>query len=916
MAVQNGSRIGPYEIESALGAGGMGEVYRARDTRLNRRVAIKSLPTAFAQDPERVARFKREAQLLAALNHPHIAGIHGLEESNGSQFLVLEFVDGETLADRLAKGPIPLAEALAIAREIVDALEAAHEKGIIHRDLKPGNVALTADGKVKVLDFGLARYEAGDTSAPDLTASPTLAYAGTQAGIILGTAAYMSPEQAKGKAVDKRTDVWAFGCLLFEMLSGKKAFEGEDVSDTLAAILRGEPEWSALPADVPPAVTSLIKRCLQKDRRGRIPDFSVIRFFMTESSAAVIPSAQGATAAVRPPIVEPRRQLFPWLVAGLLAMALAAALIVWAPWRHAAPQAPVRLTVDVGADTSILPAFANIALSPDGTTLAFVGLDSPTSTQLFVRRFGQLKATMIASADGALMPFFSPDGQWIGFFSGGKLKKVAVEGGAAVTLCDAATGRGGSWGDDGSIVFQPAAPPGTPLQRVPAAGGTPTAIIPLAEGEANQRWPQVLPGAQAVLFTSFGATSTTWDTADVVVQKLPGGPRKVLQKNAYFGRYSRSGHLLYIQQGTLFAAPFDLARLEITGPAVPSTEGMLTLNNNGSAQFAVSDIGTSVYIAGNSATSVAPINWLDATGKVSPLRSTASDWSSPSFSPDGTRLAMDISDGTQSDVWVYDWARDTLSRLTFDKNDDVRPAWTPDGRRIVFASKRSEKGIQDLYWQRSDGVGEVQRLTDGPNNKYGGSWHPSGKFLAYTEVRTQTQSDIMILPMEGDEASGWKPGKPTTFLATPLSESTPMFSPDGRWIAYVSNESGRNEVYVRPFPGPGGKWQISNGPADDPTWSRTKHELLFVSAVDLRIMRAPYVVEGDSFRAERPQFWSESQAATFAARPRTPSRDLDLHPDGLRLAVAPAVSNGSAKLDKVVMTFNFFDELKRITAKK
>jgi serine/threonine protein kinase len=390
MPVQTGSRIGPYEIEGALGAGGMGEVYRARDTRLNRHVAIKSLPTAFAHDPERVARFKREAQLLAALNHPHIAGIHGLEESNGSQFLVLELVDGETLADRLAKGPIPLAETLTISREIVDALEAAHEKGIIHRDLKPANVALTADGKVKVLDFGLARYEAGETSTPDLTASPTLAYAGTQAGIILGTAAYMSPEQAKGKAVDKRTDVWAFGCLLFEMLSGKKAFEGEDVSDTLAAILRGEPEWSALPTDVPPAVRSLIKRCLEKDRRARIPDFSVVRFFMTENNAPVSPSALASPAATQPP-VAPRRQLFSWTVAGLLAAALAAVVMVWAPWRHTPSQAPLRLTVDVGADTTILPAFTNIALSPDGTTLAFVGVESTSSTQLFVRRLGQLE---------------------------------------------------------------------------------------------------------------------------------------------------------------------------------------------------------------------------------------------------------------------------------------------------------------------------------------------------------------------------------------------------------------------------------------------------------------------------------------------------------------------------------------------
>ena len=403
-----------------------------------------------------MARFKREAQLLAALNHPHIAGIHGLEEANGSQFLVLEFVDGETLADRLAKGPIPLAESLRIAREIIDALEAAHEKGIIHRDLKPGNVALTADGQVKVLDFGLARYEAGDSnSSIDLTASPTLAYAGTQAGIILGTAAYMSPEQAKGKAVDKRSDVWAFGCLLFEMLSGKKAFEGEDVSDTLAAILRGEPDWAALPPDVPPGLRTLIKRCLERDRRARIPDLSVVRFLMADNAAAGLLSASGAQpapAVVAPP---PPRSLVPWLVAGVFAAALAGVLVLWSPWRKVAPATPVRVSMEIGANTSLLTGITAVALSPDGAMLAFVGGDGSNPTHIFVRRLDQLQATMLPNTDGAAAPFFSPDGQWVAFFSGGKLKKVAVSGGAAVTLCDATSGRGGSWADDGSIVFQP-----------------------------------------------------------------------------------------------------------------------------------------------------------------------------------------------------------------------------------------------------------------------------------------------------------------------------------------------------------------------------------------------------------------------------------------------------------------------------
>jgi Tol biopolymer transport system component len=914
LPVQNGSRIGPYEIEGALGAGGMGEVYRARDTRLGRHVAIKSLPSAFAQDPERVARFKREAQLLAALNHPHIAGIHGLEESNGSQFLVLEFVDGETLADRVAKGPIPLAEALRIAREVVDALEAAHEKGIIHRDLKPANVALTAEGKVKVLDFGLARYEAGEVgSSVDVTASPTLAYAGTQAGIILGTAAYMSPEQAKGRPVDKRSDVWAFGCLLFEMLTGKKAFEGEDVSDTLAAILRGEPDWSALPADVPPALRTLIKRCLERDRRARIPDLSVVRFLMADNADSDLLSASGLHG--KPVVDAPTRQraLVPWLLAALLAIGLAGVVAAWSPWRRVASATPVRVSMEVGANTSLLPIFSAVALSSDGTMLAFVGADGPNPSHLFIRRLDQLQATMLPSTEGASAPFFSPDGQWVAFFGGGKLKKVAVSGGAAVTLCDASNGRGGSWADDGSIVFQPESTPGNSLMRVSAAGGTPAPLLHLADGEAMQRWPQMLPGSKAVLYTSLGIGGNVFEAGQIVVQKLPDGPRSVLVKSAYFGRYARSGHLLYVQQGTLFAAPFDVDRLELTGAGVPSVEALLSANANGSAQLTISDNGTLVHVSGATTSSAAPIDWLEASGKTTRLRTTPADWSSPSFSPDGTRLAVDISDGTQTDIWVYEWARDTLSRLTFDKADDVRPSWTPDGRRIVFASKRGEKVEQNLYWQKADGTGEVQKLTDGPNPKYGGSFHPGGKYLAYTEQRPGTSSDVMILPIEGDEATGWKPGKATAFLSAPYQEASPEFSPDGRWIAYLSNESGRNEVYVRPFPGPGGKWQISNGDADDINWSQTKHELLLVSAADLRIMRVPYGVDGDSFRAEKPQLWSD---ATITARPRPPSRDLDLHPDGQRFAIAAGSTVANAKLDKVVLTLNFFDELTRLTAKK
>ena len=461
------------------------------------------------------------------------------------------------------------------------------------------------------------------------------------------------------------------------------------------------------------------------------------------------------------------RTLLPWLVTGAFALALAGVLAFWAPWKARPALQPVRISAEIGVSASLFGTGASTALSSDGQLMAFAAAPELTEApRLYVRRLDQLQAAMLIGTEGALAPFFSPDGQWIAFFAGGKLKKVAVAGGAAVTLCDAPNARGGSWADDGTIVFQPENTPGSALMRVSAAGGTPAALFALADGELMQRWPQVLPGSKAVLYSSLGA-SGTWETGEVVVRALPDGPRKVLQPGGYFARYARSGHILYSHEGTLFAAPFNLERLELTGPSVPAIESLLSSNNSGAAQFALSDSGTAAYVSGATATNAAPIVWLDQSGKTLPLRGTQADWSSPSFSPDGTRLAMDISDGTQADIWVYDWARDTLSRLTFDKADDVRPSWTPDGRRIIFSSKRGEKNLQDLYWQRADGTGEVQKLTDGPNPKYGASIDPSGKWLAYTEQRPGSGSDVMILPLQGDEATGWKPGTPTAFLSRP-----------------------------------------------------------------------------------------------------------------------------------------------------
>src|SRR5262245_20266365 len=561
-------RLGPYEILSALGAGGMGEVYRARDSKLGRDVAIKVLPEQFVADGERVARFEREAQLLAALNHPHIGTIYGLEQSNATRFLVLELVDGESLAARVARGPVPFAEARRLARQIADALEAAHDKGIVHRDLKPANIMLTADGAVKVLDFGLAKHDAPAASGQSggLTHSPTLTLQATQAGVILGTAAYMSPEQAKGRAADKRSDVWAFGCVFYEMLTATGPFSADDLSETLAYVITREPDWTRLPNDVPAAVRALLKRCLDKDRKTRIADISTARYVMDDTTDVAQPGgAPPPTGAGRSATLA---------VAGA-AIAIAAALATWVMVRPraATPQPPMRLSMELGADMSVAPLGASIQISPDGQTLVFVGQKDGGVTQLYIRRLDQLQATMLAGTDDANNPFFSPDGKWIAFFAARKLKKIATTGGAALTLCDAPAGRGGTWAEDGTIVFLPANGPGVSLVRVPSSGGTPEPLLSLGEGEVTQRWPQMLPSGKGVLYTASNVASG-FGNANIVVQPLPSGARKVVLRRGLYGRYLTSGHLVYVQDGTLFAAPFDLDRLETSGPSVPVLEGV------------------------------------------------------------------------------------------------------------------------------------------------------------------------------------------------------------------------------------------------------------------------------------------------------------------------------------------------------
>ena len=802
----------------------------------------------------------------------------------------------------------PSTRRLPIAKQIAEALEAAHEQGIIHRDLKPANIKLRPDGTVKVLDFGLAKA---------LDAAPARSVANhrrsrrrpmTRVGVILGTAAYMSPEQARGKPVDKRADIWAFGCVLFEMLTGRTPFAGDTAADTLAAILEREVDLRPLPESTPSAIRTLIARCLTKDPRNRLQAIGEARIAAERAIAqpeSVAPFSEGRAQTLT--TARARWRALGWAIGGAV---LASAGLVWlAPWtKDTARMPPQYLTATLGAAATLVngPGDA-VALSADGSTIAFVAQQANGGpARIYVRSLSQLQARALTGTEDAHGPFFSPDGERIGFFAGGKLKTASASGGDVKTVCDAANGRGGAWAPDGTIIFSPDYGEGVGLGRVSSAGGTPEPLESLADRETTQRWPQILPGGQAVLYTS-STSSGDFSDATLVVQPLSGGARKIVQRGAFHGRYVASGHLLFIRDGEVMAAPFDLARLEVVGQPVTAIKGVVSNADTGGAQFAVSESGTLVYVAGAAISAGAEIHWMDRTGRTTPLRTTRVNWSNLLFAPDGRRLALQVAGPTGVHIWLYEWARDTLTQLTFDRLHDAKPVWTPDGRRIAFAATSGTEPILNLYWQEVDGAGnEAQRLTTSANRQRPTSWHPGGNFLAFEEETSATSWDLMILPMTGDPTSGRVPGRPIPFLNSPSVEREAMFSPDGRWLAYGSNESGRSEVYVRPFDGSGGKSQISTDGGSYPTWSRARPELFFT--IDGQVMVARFAVAGNSFRAEKPTVWSRGR---YLERPG--NRGFDIHPDGDRIALSPVVQAQEADaVDTVVFIFNVDAELRRI----
>jgi len=898
--LEPGAELGPYRVEALIGAGGMGEVYLAHDTKLNRGVALKVLPESLTGDTDRLARFTREAHVLASFNHPNIAAIHGFEDRGDVHALVLELVEGPTLADRIARGPIPLPDALPIARQIADALAVAHERGVIHRDLKPANIKVRDDGTVKVLDFGLAK-PVQEMPAPHSRTPAVTSPVGTAMGVLLGTAAYMSPEQTKGRPADRRSDVWAFGCVLYEMLTATRAFDGGDVADTLAAVLKGEPDWTVLPANTATAIRRLLRRALEKDPKRRLSDMADARLEIDEAQAV----------ADAPPETTPRggasvRPAVPWTIAALLAAALIAATVMWHPWRAIPLPPSQRLSVDLGAETFLsgsVEGTPQLSISPDGSMLAFVG-ERDRVEQLYLRRFGQLQAVPLA-AGAVSEPFFSPDGQWVGFFSlaDRKLKKIPVAGGSAVVICDIRSNypRGASWGDDGFIVFNAGAEAWTPLLRVPSDGGKPEPVSALSEGEVAHRWPQVLPGAKAMLFAAFASVGGI-DGANVLVQPLPSGPPKIVLRGAHYARYLRSGHLIYAQGTTLFAVAFDIDRLEMHGQPVAVVDRVMGFKVSGASSFDVSDNGTLAYVGGQLASQEVPMQWMRRDGTTTTMRAPPRDWRDPQIAPDGKRIAFYVDDGRQITLNTYEWAGDFTTKLTFGPIDS-NPVWSPDSSTLVFSSSPSARQLANLYWRPADGSGEPHRLTESSDRHHATSWHPSGKYVAFEQQISREQWDVMILPME-ITGSGWKAGTPQRLLNGIAQRPGAVFSPNGRWIAYASNESGRSEVFVRAFPGPGTPWQVSTSGGWVPTWSRRRNELLYLSP-DSHVMVVPYTVEGNTFRGGPPVNWSEQR---INGRPGP--RPFDLHPDGDRVVVSGDLASRT-NVDKVVLVSNFFDEVRR-----
>jgi serine/threonine-protein kinase len=884
MRLEADSSILHYRLIEKLGEGGMGVVWRAMDTTLDREVAIKFLPEAFTQDPDRLARFEREAKLLAGLNHPNIASVYSVHQVEGARFLAMELLPGEDLSQRLARGRMPVDEALRVAEQIAEGLEAAHDSGVIHRDLKPANVILTPEGKVKVLDFGLAK--AFDAAAPssqsDPSLSPTITSAGTLAGMIIGTAAYMSPEQARGQAADRRADIWSLGCVLLEMLSGEKVFSGGTVSDTLASVLKTEPDWDTLPRDTPSQARRLLQRCLRKDPSRRLRDAGDARILLQEAiDGGDEPVEVAATTSAR---------RFPWAVAGLLALlALFLLLRPLGTGPDAAATAPrhLALQLPVGVELEVTNDRGNLAISPDGRQVVYTGMEDGDQN-LYLQRLDGGPAVVLEARSRATHPFFSPDGEWIAYFAAGKLRKLSLRGGNPIDLIESSLNRGGVWTEDGTIVLSTATTGG--LSRVPAAGGQPEPLTELdaSTGERTHRWPSALPDGKTVLFTiGVSGKPGDYEDADIGAVSLETGERRIIYRGASMARYVPTGHLLLGNEGMLSAVPFDLDRLEVTGDPVPVMQNVAGEPSSGIVFFDVALDGTLVFAQRDPSATELELIWVDRQGNVEPLPAPFREYQAPRLAPDGKRVAVGVGPGSgrTSDLWLYDVPRDAMTRLTFDQSSSF-PVWSPDGTHLTYGSRAD--GATIIVRKSADGSGAQQTLLDRgdavPRNPAGVS--PDGRHVVYHEMSSGASSGIFLLSSEE--------GVTTHLVHVPGGTAWgPAISPDGKWLAYCTDESGEPEVYVRSLEEGGGRWQISEG-GNGPVWARDGTELFYSDSTQFY---AVSVTTSPTFTHGKPRLLFDME---YSQRPGRAM--FDVAPDGERfLMVRPTSEVDTTRHLKVVV---------------
>jgi eukaryotic-like serine/threonine-protein kinase len=896
-----GKTLGHYRVVQELGRGGMGEVYLADDLNLNRKVALKFLPDAFTGDPERMARFEREAKLLASLNHPNIAAIYGLEQAEGKRFIEMELVEGETLAQSLSKGALPVEEALGVCRQIAEGLEAAHEKGVIHRDLKPANVMITEGDKVKILDFGLAKALADEGQSVDSSQSPTLTEAMTRPGVILGTAAYMSPEQAKGKAVDKRADIWAFGCILYECLTGKRVFEGETVTETLAAVLRAEPDWQLLPSTTQPNQRLVLRRCLQRDSKLRYHDIGDTRLDME-------PLANHSSEV----LISSRKASLIWSVVCAAVMLLVGIIIGPALMQYfqPAPAAQVSRAIMKIAPGHLLagwedmgrPTRTAMAFSSDGKFVVYSAIEETPNpqkeSQLYLRRMDQLESTPIAGTAGGISPFLSPDDRWIAFWAEEKLKKVPVEGGVATVLCDVPQMFGADWGRNDSIIFSGEHFSG--LSKVSADGGIPEILTkpdPKRE-ESGHRLPSWLPNGKAVLFT---ITGHPWDQHPrLALFKLDSREWSILLEDAADARCVFPEQLVFLRRGTLMAVRFDPEKLKTIGQPIALFENVMqgfsiwSERNTGAGQFSISKAGSLVYAEGG--ISPDPKNslvWLDHKGVEQPVMPQQFPFFAPRLSPDGQRIAYRTI-GEKGQLWVYDLATGINSRLTNEGRASF-PIWTPDGNRIVF---RWAKWLTaNLFWMPYYGSLPMERLTTSEYEQYPGSWSADGKTIAMVEAHQNFNFDIALFDIRS--------GSVKPFLNSQFGERDPDLSANGRWIAYSSDESGSREVYARPFSGSGMKRQVSNDGGAEPLWAKNNKQLFYRRQDQVWVVDVG--TEGE-LTTSKPRMLFEKSGYQSCG----PIRCYDLSHDGQRFLMVKLEQSKSTPVTEMILVQNWLEELNRL----